>query len=342
MRIADVDLERQLLVVAEIGNNHEGDFDQARRLIDAAGTAGADAVKFQTFRTEHYVSRQDPHRFAQLKAFELNAGQFERLSEHARSAGMLFVSTPFDLGSVAVLRPLVAAYKIASGDNDFYPLLQAVARTAKPVMLSAGLADVPQLRRALECIRDGWRRGAAAGEVAVLHCVTAYPVPPEQANLAAIRHLATALACTVGYSDHTLGVEACVFAAALGARIIEKHFTLDKNASAFRDHRLSADPGEFRALTRRVREAASLLGSGDKVIQPCEQAALPGLRRSIVAACDLAAGAIIGLEHLTWVRPGGGLAPGREAELLGGTLAVAVRQGERLTPDQLQRDGAGS
>jgi sialic acid synthase SpsE len=160
--------------------------------------------------------------------------------------------------------------------------------------------------------------------------VSAYPTPPEQANLAAIRALAQRFDCTVGYSDHTLGIEAAVLSVALGARLIEKHFTLDPRHSDFRDHQLSADPAMLRQLVDRVRAAEQMLGSGVKIPQPCEAALETAVRRSIVAGTDLPAGHRLGLTDLTWVRPGGGLPPGQEALLVGRRLRRAVHRGDRL------------
>ena len=283
MRIGDLDLDERVMVVAEIGNNHEGDFGLAQELIGLAAEAGVDAVKFQTFRTEHYVARRDRRRFEQLRSFELTIeqfdaipegtkdpgllkakkalkrkmpkrranqqywteSQFEKLAATAAAAGLRFLSTPFDLDSVRCLAGLVDAFKISSGDNTFFPLLQAVARTGKPVILSSGLATLDQLREA-QAVIAGARGEPVARDLAILHCVSSYPVPPAEANLAVIPRLREALGCTVGYSDHTLGIEAAGVSVALGARIVEKHFTHDRNHSDFRDHRLSADPAELR------------------------------------------------------------------------------------------------
>lgn len=330
MKIGSFDTDRTVLVVAEIGNNHEGNFEAARLLVDRAAECRVDAVKFQTFRTEHYVSRSDADRFARLRSFELTPAQFEELAGRARSRGLLFLSTPFDLQSADFLATIVDAFKISSGDNTFYPLLKRVAGFGKPVIVSTGLADVGEIRRAVDTVRSGGAR-----EVSVLHCVSSYPVPPEQANLRSIPFLASQLDVPVGYSDHTTGIEASVLAVALGARILEKHFTLDHDYSAFRDHKLSADPGEMAELVRRVREAERLLGQAAKSAQPCEQSGLLAFRRSVVAVRDLPAGHRLTPEDLTWVRPGGGMAPGDEGSLLGRQLKRALVAGDRLSPSDV-------
>lgn len=336
MRIQDLDTERRILVIAEIGNNHEGNFALAQKMIDRAAEAGADAVKFQTFRTEEYVSRKDAARFQRLKSFELSYDQFARLAEQAKQAGLLFLSTPFDLTSADFLGTVADAIKIASGDNTFFPLLGAAARTGKPLVLSAGIADLHEIAISKAHIERCWAGLGIQTELAVLHCVTSYPVEPAQANLAAI-HSLMELGCTIGYSDHTLGIEAAVLAAGMGARIIEKHFTLDKAQSDFRDHQLAADPPEFARMVERIRNAEVLRGSGEKIAQPSERTLAPAVRRSIVAKHDLTAGQILTFADITWVRPGGGLAPGRETEIIGKRLVRDVSAGEPLALDMIQR-----
>jgi N,N'-diacetyllegionaminate synthase len=330
LRIAQFDTDKEVLVVAEIGNNHEGDYSLAERLVGLAAQAGAHAVKFQTFKTELFVSRKEEARFRQLKSYELTFGQFERLSELAKAYGLLFISTPFDLESALFLKDIVTAYKIASGDNTFYPLLKTVASTGLPVIMSGGLADVSQLQHSKGLIEKVWKERGIGQSLAILHCVTAYPVPSAEANLGAIEQLRKELGCTIGYSDHTLGTEAAVLATALGARIIEKHFTIDKHYSAFRDHQLSADPEEMSLLVRRIKEVGELLGSSTKAVQESEKRLAHAVRRSIVAKRDLPKGTVLSQDDLMWTRPANGLPPGDEQLLLGKTLSVAVSLGEPI------------
>ncbi len=338
MRIGNRDPMERVLIVAEIGNNHEGDAAVAEELIVRAAEAGADAVKFQTYRTEHYVSRGDRRRFDQLKSFELAPQELERLRERAASSEVLFLSTPFDLESVRRLEPLVAAYKIASGDNTFRPLLQAVAETGKPVIVSTGLADLEEIAAAKATIEAVWRKCRVRQELALLHCVSSYPVPADEANLAAIGTLRAAFGCTVGYSDHTLGIDAAALAVAAGARIVEKHFTIAKDHSGFRDHRLSADPRDLAELVRRIRAIERQLGDGRREPQPCERPLVTPLRRSLAVTRDLPAGAVLSRTDLTWVRPGGGYAPGEEALVEGRELAVPVAAGQIITRDALAKE----
>ena len=336
MKIGAHRTEERVAIVAEIGNNHEGNIDVARRLVKAAAQSGVDAVKFQTFRTRYFTSGRDQARFQRLSSFELSEDQFRELEGLARSLGLGFVSTPLDLGSARFLEPLVDVFKIASGDNDFYPLIAEVCRTGKSVIISTGLADLPHLRKVKAFVEARWsdlkKRPGTPPQLAFLHCVCAYPAPPEQANLAAIPLLAEELGCLVGYSDHTIGPEASLAAVSLGARIIEKHFTLDKQFSQFRDHQLSADPEEMKRIVEGVRRIEALLGKREKRIQPGEEGNQQVARRSIVAAGELPAGHRLRLEDLTWIRPGGGLPPGQEEQLLGRVLRRGVGFGDILSP----------
>jgi N-acetylneuraminate synthase/N,N'-diacetyllegionaminate synthase len=335
MLIGPVDLDREVLVVAEIGNNHEGNFACAEEMIGRAAEAGAQAVKFQTFLPEHYVSTRDRTRLERLRKFALTFEQFGLLAKIAENLGLIFLSTPFDLRSADAIGPLCPAIKIASGDNTFLPLLAHTASFKKPILLSTGLADLDDIEEARKAIHLVWEGMQFDGDIVLLHCVSSYPTPSTDANLWAIRTLAERFTGTVGYSDHTLGVRAAVLSVALGARLIEKHFTLDKNLTEFRDHQLSADPSELTELVERVREANQLLGDGRKVAQPSEDANRLAMRRSIAAGRDLQAGTVLEMQHLTWVRPGGGFAPGRESAVLGRVLRRSVEQGEILDAEDL-------
>ncbi len=327
MKIAAHDLNARILIVAEIGNNHEGNFDVACRLVEAAAASGVDAVKFQTFKTERFTSNADPARFERLRKFELSQDQFRALERLARERGLIFLSTPLDLESARFLAPLVDVFKIASGDNNFWPLIDYVANTGKPLIISTGMADMAHVER----VAEHARAAGADGRLALLHCVAAYPAPAGELNLRAIPAMATATGCPVGWSDHTLDAEASFAAAAIGARIIEKHFTLDKNFSAFRDHQLSADPPEMRRIVDGVRRIEQMLGAPVKAIQPSEQATCTPARRSIAAACDLARGHRLRAEDLMWVRPAIGLPPGEERRVLARSLVRDVKLGEAIT-----------
>jgi sialic acid synthase SpsE len=336
MLIGPVDLTREVLVVAEIGNNHEGNYSLAEEMIGRAAEAGARAVKFQTISPEHLVTADQEARLGMLRKFQFSQAQFEGLAETARRANVMFLSTPFDTGCVAWLAMLVPAFKIASGDNDFTQLLRVVGETGKPIILSTGLADLANVTVARDLLQNVWRdRGIANPGLALLHCVVSYPTPPAEANLAAILALQS-LGATVGYSDHTLGVDAAVAAVAMGARIIEKHFTLNKQQSTFRDHQLSADPVELAELVDRVRRVEEMRGQQAKIVMAAEQPARDAVRRGVYAARDLAPGAALAIDDLMFLRPRNGLSPAEADSRIGMLLAKPVRAGEPLTFDHFK------
>ncbi len=330
MKIGQFDSAESPLVIAEIGNNHEGDVKVAEEMVRQAASAGAHAVKFQTFRTELFVHPKNEERFAKMKQFELSQDEFRGLHDLTRSLDLAFVSTPLDLESAQFLAPLVDAFKVASGDNNFYPLLTEIASSDKPVIVSSGVSDLKQIRQSKNFVTSQWSLGGVEQEIAVLHCVSNYPTLPVDANLAAIQTLADELDCEVGYSDHTLGLQACAMAVALGSTIIEKHFTLDKNYSDFRDHQMSADPDELRQLVEQTRTAAEMMGNAEKQVLDAESDMLPLIRRSIVAARDLPQGRRLTEEDFMWIRPADGLQPGLEQQLIGQTLVEAVPYGDPI------------
>ncbi len=334
MKIGTIDIDRDVLVIAEIGNNHEGDMGRAEEMIHRAAEAGAQAVKFQSISPERLVAPDQPARLAQLKRFEVDEQNHHRLTVAAKQAGIMFMSTPFSLAAVDMLAPLVPAYKIASGDNDFIPLLEKVAATGKPIVLSTGMTELPDVERAKSAIEAVWRTNGSDPGLVLLHCASAYPTPAAEANLLAIRTLAQ-LGRPVGYSDHTLGIDAAVAAVAVGARVIEKHFTLSKTQSEFRDHALSAEPAELQEMVARIKALQTLLGDGVKRVVSSEQASASAARRSICAARTLAAGHILAIEDLDWLRPAGGMPPSQTTAVIGRRLLRALQAGERLMPDAL-------
>lgn len=332
MKIGNYNLDKDILIIAEIGNNHEGSYGLAEEMVGLAAQAGVGAVKFQTIIPNKLVSLSQKDRIQQLERFRLSYDEFEKLCKVAQRENVLFLSTPFDIESARFLDNLVPAFKISSGDNNFFPLIDVVARADKPIILSSGLADIEQIRETKDFIQNIWRECGSNQELAVLHCVTSYPTPMEEANLLAIRQLRDQLGVTIGYSDHTLGIDAAVLSVALGARIIEKHFTISKDYSDFRDHQLSADPQDMAQMVRRIKETLELLGDSEKRLQNSEREILNKVRRSIVASRDLRRGTILQWQDLTWLRPGGGLAPGCEKEILGRELTRFIPAGEYILP----------
>jgi N,N'-diacetyllegionaminate synthase len=342
VRIGEADLESRLLVMAEIGNNHEGDPAVARELVERAAESGAGAVKLQVFEPARFVRPSQPERLAQLSRYQLPREELVGLTELARSLGMAVVATALDLESLEFIAGHVDGLKIASGDNDCLPLIERVADVGLPMLISTGLAETGEIAAAIAVAEGRWAEGGVEQELAVLHCVSAYPVSPEAADLGRIPALAGELGKTTGYSDHTLGIEACVTAAALGARVIEKHFTLSHDYSDFRDHALSATPDELSAL---VREAEAAAEAGPPPGEPQSQAEArrgqeepnrAALRRSIVAGADLESGHAIEPGDLTWMRPRDGLAPGEEGLLVGKRLVRDVAFGEAIRAEDVE------
>lgn len=337
MLIGSFDTTRRPFLIAEIGNNHEGDPTLAADLVDAAVAAGADAVKVQIIDPPRLVNRSQAARIAQLGRFALSRDTFLSLADRTRRGGAMFMASVFDCASLAAYAGDLDAIKIASGDLDFDPLLRIAAASGKPVVLSTGMADLPEILRAVEVFRAALppeRRIVDA--LAVLHCVSLYPTPLEQANLRAIPMLAAATGLVAGYSDHTLGTEAVAIALSLGARIIEKHFTLDKAQSDFRDHALSADPDEFARIAQLVRTFDAMLGSGLRAAPLPDAATRAAARRSIVAARDLAAGTVLALADLDFVRPSEGVSPAHVDEFVGRRLRRPVKTHDLLLRESVE------
>lgn len=332
MKIEAFDTDEHVFVVAEIGNNHEGVFALAQEMIGRAAEAGVDAVKFQTFVPDLFVSKDDLDRMERMRRFQLDFSQFEELAQQAQLAGVMFFSTPLDLESAHFLQHLQPLFKIASGDNNFFPLIETIGSFGKPTIISTGLADIDLLDR----VHRRWNQQANPSELAYLHCVACYPVRQDQANLAAVHTLRSHFPdVTVGYSDHTLGNEAALYAVAAGARIIEKHFTLDKHHSDFRDHRLSADPEEMKNLVAEIRRVELIMGSGAKAPQECEVASETAMRRSIAVVRDLPADHELAFEDLCWVRPGSGIVAGRERDVLGRRTQRSLSKGDFIRSEDL-------
>lgn len=332
MRISGINTNDKVFIIAEIGNNHEGDFTLAQEMIGRAAETGVDAVKFQTFIPEDYVHLGDSERLERLRKFELAQSHFEALSKQALECGLIFFSTPFDISSALFLDRLQPLFKIASGDNNFFPLIEVVKKCNKPTLVSSGLADL----KLLDVIYKSWKTQNLESKLAFLHCVASYPVPDSEANLGAIPVLKSRYPdLTIGYSDHTFGIDAAIYSVAAGARIIEKHFTIDKNYSDFRDHQLSAEPHEMKIMVDKIRQLEMFLGSGEKKPQPCEANSLTNMRRSIAIARDVPEGTILQFDDLTWVRPGIGLPPGSESDVVGRRLKCALRRGEIIFGDMI-------
>lgn len=300
MKSKKFDLKKKVLIIAEIGNNHEGSFELAKRLITKAAKAGVDAVKFQTFRTEEYVNDIDKERYNRLKKFELSKNDFYKLSKFAKSKKLIFISTPFDIQSAIDLNKCVDYFKISSGDNNYFQLIEKVLGFKKPTIISTGLLDTSGIEDLLKFIK---KRNFSMKKIFFLHCVSDYPVINKEANLISVKYLRDKYKINIGYSDHTLGIEASILAVAHGAKIIEKHFTIDKNYSNFRDHKLSADPKEMLKLVEAVRKASIMNGKYTKKITKNEKKNLKSMRRSVYAKRQINKGEKLTLDKIKLVRP---------------------------------------
>jgi N-acetylneuraminate synthase/N,N'-diacetyllegionaminate synthase len=334
----------RIYIIAEAGVNHNGDPGLAERLVDVAADAGADAVKFQTFRAEALVRRGTPKAAYQVETTGAGEGQLEMLrrleldepahralAERSRRRGLTFLSTPFDEASVDLLERIgVPRFKVPSGEVTNLLLLRHVGSKRRPVILSTGMATLEEVGAAVDALV-----GAGAPEVTLLHCVSDYPTRPEDVNLRAMQTLRERFMRPVGLSDHTRGIAVPLAAAALGAVAIEKHVTLDR-ALPGPDHRASLEPHELREMVRGIREVEAALGDGVRRLTPGEMETRRIARRSLVAAEDLPAGTLLEVRHVTAKRPGAGIPPMELDRILGRRLKRAVSRDELLTWDALE------
>jgi N-acetylneuraminate synthase/N,N'-diacetyllegionaminate synthase len=326
-------------IIAEAGVNHNGSLEIAERLVDTAKSCGADAVKFQTFKAEKLVTRHaekadyqkratsgGDSQFEMLQRLELGDAEFGKLVDHCRHRGIEFLSSPFDEDSADLLDSLgVTTFKIPSGEITNHPLLKHIARKRKPVILSTGMCTLGEVEEAVEIFRS-----AGTPRLILLHCVTEYPAPYRDINLSAMTTLRAAFGFDVGYSDHTLGIEIPVAAVALGAAVIEKHFTLD-TAMEGPDHGASLNPADFQLMVQAIRNVEQSLGDGIKRPAPCELKNMEIARKSIVAAAQIAKGEVITREKLAIKRPGNGIQPKELDRLVGLRASRAIGKDEVLT-----------
>lgn len=312
-------------VIAEIGVNHNGDVGIAKTMIEVARDCGADAVKFQTFRAEELVSPAAPmaeyqarnlgetgSQLEMIRKLELSAEDFRVLRDHCRTVGIEFMSTPFDEQSADLLASLdVNAFKVSSGDLTHHEFLAHLARFGKPIILSSGMATLGDIEEALAAIEANGNP-----DVAILHCVSDYPARLEDCNLRAMSTIAQAFGKPAGWSDHTLGDTISLAAVALGARIIEKHFTLDRTMPG-PDHKASLEASELKAMMDKIREIELALGTGRKIPTARERKTASVARRSLVTKVAIAKGTVITADMLTSRRPGTGLPPREKASIIG-------------------------
>lgn len=319
----------RVFIIAEAGVNHNGNIEIAKKLVDVAVLAGADAVKFQTFRAENLVCKnarkakyqletteKAESQFDMLKRLELTPDMHQQLISYCKSKQIMFLSTPFDIESLNYLVQCgIDMIKIPSGEITNYPYLAKVGRTGKKVILSSGMCFLEEIEKAVAVLRDN-----GSEDITVLHCNTEYPTPYRDVNLRAMLQIQNELGVSVGYSDHTAGIEVPIAAVALGAAVIEKHFTLDRNLEG-PDHKASLEPDELKEMVKAIRNIELSLGDGRKLPSDSEKQNINIVRKSIVAKRDIVQGEILTEENLTTKRPGNGVSPMKWQEVLG-TKAV--------------------
>ncbi len=303
MKLKNFNLKKKVFIIAEVGNNHEGNFRLAKKLVSLAAKAGADAIKFQTFKTENFIRKKDVKRFEQLKKFELSYEQFKSLKKLAHTKKLKFISTPLDMESADFLINNADLIKVASSDNNFFPLIEKVLKSRKSIIISTGMTNISQIKYLTNYINKIIGKKSAEKRIALLHCVTSYPVEDKFANLRSIEYLIKNSKLTIGYSDHTIGNEACIAAVAMGAKIIEKHFTLNKKFSKFRDHALSADYSDLKNIVTRIRTVEKQLGKFTKEIQKPEKKLIKVVRRAAYANINIFPGEKISLKNTKFLRP---------------------------------------
>lgn len=320
-------MKKRTLIIAEAGVNHNGDLSLAKRLIDAAAEAGADIVKFQTFSADRLVTRnakkadyqnqttdRTESQHEMLRRLELTTEMHKDIIVHCAARNIAFFSTGFDIESVDLLVNLGQDhFKIPSGEITNLPYLRHIGQFGKAVIFSTGMATMGEIEAAIGVLEQA---GTPRANMTVLHCTTEYPTPMNEVNLRAMQSIHTAFGVAVGYSDHTSGIEVAIAATALGATVIEKHFTLDRNLPG-PDHKASLEPGELKAMVVAIRNIELALGDGIKRLTPSEARNKPVARKSLVASQQIKAGDVFSAQNVTVKRPGTGISPMRWDEVMG-------------------------
>ena len=333
---------KPVFIIAEAGVNHNGSLETALRLVDAAATSGADAVKFQTFRAEDVVTKEGKmvgyqvknmgksiSQLEMIKGFELNESFWSPIISHCKEKNIIFLSTPHGgFHSVDLLHSLnVPAFKIGSGDLTNLPVLSYAARFKKPMILGTGMATMAEVNKAIDCVKE-----TGNSQIVVLHCTTNYPCPFNEVNLEAMKTMMNKINVLVGYSDHTTGIQVPIMAASLGACVIEKHFTLDKNMSG-PDHIASLEPDELKKMVDSIRNVSKIMGSGVKRPNASEVSMIKTVRKSVVAIADIKKGEIYSLQNLAIKRPGTGISPIHFYEIIGRVAKKDIKNDSLIQRD---------
>lgn len=318
----------KVLIIAEAGVNHNGSIELAKRLVDEAVNAGVDYIKFQTFKSEKLVSKaakqaeyqqknighEGESQYTMLKRLELSPADHEVLIDYCNSKGIKFFSTAFDMDSIDYLHSLnLGLWKIPSGEITNFPYLRKIATFGEPIILSTGMSELNEIEEAIQVLI---KYGVTKEDITVLHCTTEYPTPFTDVNLKAMLQIGEKFGVKIGYSDHTTGIEVPIAAVALGATVIEKHFTLDKNMEG-PDHKASLEPAELKAMVTSIRNIEKALGSGHKHVSDSECKNIEIVRKSIVAACPIKKGETLTEDNLTVKRPATGISPMKWESVVG-------------------------
>lgn len=326
--------KNKVLFIAEIGGNHEGDFDYAKKLTSLAVDSGADAVKYQFYTADTLVSSvESPSRNEHFRKFSLENDQYIELMNFVSKSGALPMASIWSDAMLTWANPHISIHKVGSGDLTCYPLLKALAETNKPIILSTGLSDLREVAAAIEYIDRCNSSYITDRKLALLQCTSSYPTPDEDANINAMLTLKREFGLPVGYSDHTLGSEAIEVAVSMGAEIIEKHFTDNRDGKTFRDHLISLTRDEVIEVLRKIERIIKLCGDGNKRLMDSEAQAEHHIsfRRSVYASCDIAVGEQFSESNLTVLRPAHGICASRFEDVLGKTAKRSLRRHDVVT-----------
>tara|TARA_Y100000022_G_scaffold163441_1_gene147109 strand:+ start:29 stop:1039 length:1011 start_codon:yes stop_codon:yes gene_type:complete len=336
MQIFGKNLKDDLAVIAEIGVNHQGNVSYAKELIRLAASAGADAVKFQSYTPERYASKENIERFERVKCFAFSEMEHLELIAEAKANGIEFFSTPLSEDWVPFLDEHTNVFKIASGDITFEPVVRSVAAANKPFIVSTGAANIEEIDQLVEWVVDEIGLELSRSNLILMHCICSYPAPIEQANVRSVAYLKERYGLEVGFSNHIIEQEACLAAVALGSNIIEVHFTDNKTGREFHDHALSFEPQELESFIKSASLIKSSLGNFSKTVQPCEENNVPNVRKGIVAAKDLSAGHIITKNDIFFCRPALPLSAADLPSLIGKTLERDISAGHTIKPENFR------
>lgn len=296
-------MSKKIFIVAEIGNNHEGNFQLAKKLIYEAYRCGVDAVKFQVFKTDLFIHNQDKKSYKKFKKFELSQKKFLLLKRYSEKLGLTFFGSAFDNESLDFLIRNTNIIKVASSENVNLEMINKILKNGKKCIISTGFLNTNLIKKLINNLNKSFSKNFLRKKLSLMHCISSYPVNNKDLNLNVIKELKKNFNLNIGYSDHSLGSDACKIAVSLGAKIIEKHFTLDKNFSNFRDHKLSADPKEMREIVNYIKDIELILGNGKKKITENEQKNFNSCRRSFYLKKSVKKGEKIIMEDLMALRP---------------------------------------